>query len=284
MSELFTGLRAGGAACPSDLVLDRLAAGELPGDQARSTRAHVETCEHCTARMKETSFDAFPEVDAGALLERIRRGAAAKERPQDAGDGLPTPITAHRRSRFLRGPAVATLALAACLALLFVTRKADDGTGGPGGAGETGSPEVIRLKGGRVLHVYRMTDTGSEEILSGTRLAPGARIRFVVDLPSEGRVLIVGREQSGALYTAWPLGPADAAQMQRPAGPGQALPGAVALDDKPGKETLFLVHCPTATGSPEARIQPLCTPRGPDAAPACPPECALSPFVLDKAK
>lgn len=281
MSELFTGLRAGGAACPSDLVLDRLSAGELPGDQEQRTRAHVATCEHCTARMKETRFDAFPEVDAGALLERIRKGAATPEdpkAPKDASDGLPTPITAHRRFRFLRAPAVATLALAACLALFFVMRPASDGTG------ETDGPDVIRLKGGRVLHVYRMTETGSEEILSGTRLAPGERIRFVVDLPSEGRVLIVGREQSGALYTAWPLGPADAGQMQRPAGPGQALPGAVALDDKPGKETLFLVHCPTATGSPQARIQPYCTPRGPDAAPACPPECALSPFVLDKAK
>ena len=68
------------------------------------------------------------------------------------------------------------------------------------------------------------------------------------------------------------------------AGEGLQLPGAVALDDSLGRETLYLVHCP-------ANVEPRCSAPavgpGSDAAPAspaCPAGCSLTAFVLNKSR
>jgi hypothetical protein len=124
----------------------------------------------------------------------------------------------------------------------------------------------VRLKGGLALHVHRQRGSASEEAVSGGRFADGDRLRFVVDLPAPGQVMIQGVEATGNVYRAWPL---DGAAAPLPAGPGQVLPGAVSLDGARGRELLYLVHCPgppTCTGAP----------------PRCQPGCATTAFVLDK--
>ena len=249
----FLSLRSGGPGCPSDLTLDRLHAGELAPELAQSTTQHVAGCAACHARMAErrAGFDALDGVDARVMLGRIRTGlekpASFRERLWAMLRRLSVPLSA--------------VAAAAVVLLLVLTGQESDGPG-------------TRLKGSSTLHVFRLRGDHAEEVLSGDPFAPGDRLRFTVDLSSEGYVNVVGVEASGALYTAWPLD--SGVQTRMAAGRGIELSGAVALDAKPGRETLYLVHCPLAVGPPA------CTSAGPEAKPACPEACTLTPFVLRK--
>jgi hypothetical protein len=264
----FDHLREGGPGCPSSLVLDRLLAGELPPGEAAEVTAHAAACDVCARRVttRRAGFAAFPGVDAGALQARI----AARARP-------PAPALVGLRRAAIglvrRGPrsvAAASVAAAAVAVAVLATVVAPRPPGEP-------SEETVAVKGGPALHVYRLRDERAEEVPSGTRVAPGDRLRFVVDLPAAGTVAIVGVERSGRLYTAWPPPGTDVGEARREGGVRQELAGAVAVDDAPGPETLYLVHCPGETAGP-----PVCTSRGAQVPPLCPAGCALTPFVLAK--
>ena len=276
-------LRQGRADCPSDLALDRLHAGELPSAESQRLTAHVEACPSCPARlaMRQAGFGALPEVDPRPLLSTIRRRLHES-----------AAVPAGRRWLRQLGMFFAPMAAAtAALFVLLVVRKGppEHPSGTPPTAGEPGT-DVVRAKGGLGLHVYRYRDghsdsppagpaeqaTGGQEALSGERFAPGDRLRFVVDLPTSGQVSIVGIEAAGGLYLAWPS-PGSTEPTLRPAGKGQELPGAVALDSSPGRETLYLVHCPQASTPPQ------CTSQGAKERPQCGTGCAMVSFVIDKA-
>ncbi len=244
----FDALREGRSDCPSDFALDRLLGGALPDAEADTLHAHTGGCEVCLERLatRRAGFDAIPEADEGALL----RSLLARNEVSETVVG--------RLLSWLTGSAwfaipVTLAAAAAALVLLLPAEMTEPPLEG----------DTVRMKGAPVLHVYRLRAGHSEEAISGDRFTPGERLRFVVDLPAEGRVRIVGVEGSGAVYTAWPLEPE--AKMERPAGDGQKLPGAVKLDQAPGREVLYLVHCPTGAGPPT------CIAHGADERPECPP-------------
>ncbi|XXF79966.1 zf-HC2 domain-containing protein [Myxococcaceae bacterium GXIMD 01537] len=247
-------LRAGGPDCPSDLALDRLHAGELPPEQAQMLERHAEGCAACGPRLAErkAGFAGIEGVDPRAMLARIRTGLDERPRPSFTG-------RIAEGARRLLVPAAA-LAVAGLAVMVLSPRDVD----GP----------RTRFKGGPVLHVFRLVGERPVEAGSGDAFAPGDRLRFVVDLPSEGDVAVLGVESSGTLYTAWPLDPATPTHLA--AGTGVELPGAVALDAQPGRETLYLVHCPSAPGPTG------CASAGPGAAPQCPAGCVSTPFVLNK--
>lgn len=259
----FHAARAGRAECPSHYLLDCLAADELPMAQAATVRAHAAQCAACGA-----DLEASLPPSAHELLQRLRAQA-----PQLAANAPPERRSRARRAAVWLGAPLALAAACALVLLLPLRRPPEDAAGPEPGRG---AEDVVRAKGGaaQALHVHRLVDGRSEEVASGVRLAPGARLRFVVDLPAAGTVAVVGVESGGALYPAWPLQGED---PRRLAGSGQALPGAVALDQVPGRETLYLVHCPGADGA-----APRCTAAGASAPPACPRGCALSAFVIDK--
>jgi hypothetical protein len=248
----FSTLRAGRAECPSDFTLDRLHTGELPAEQSQAAERHVAGCADCGARMAErrAGFDAIPGVDPRVMLGRIRTGL---DRPASLPERLRGGV------RRLLAP-LAVVATAA-IALVVVTR------------GDV-EPVETRMKGALALHVYRLAGERAEEMVSGGAFSPGDRLRFAVDLPAEGHVTVLGVEASGALYTAWPLDAETATRFDK--GKGIELSGAVSLDAQPGRETLYLVHCPTQVGPPR------CTSQGADAAPACPAGCVSSAFVMEK--
>lgn len=248
----FSSLRSGGPECPSDLALDRLHAGELPPEVAQRTAQHVAGCAGCGARMAErrAGFGGLDGVDPRGMLGRIR-------------SGLDTPASLSERLWGLLRRVSAPLALVAAAAVVLLLVRPGDVTA-PG----------TRLKGSSTLHVFRLRGDHAEEVLSGEPFAPGDRLRFTVDLPTEGYVKVLGVESSGALYTAWPLDPG--VQTRLAAGHGIELSGAVSLDAQPGRETLYLVHCPLAVGPPA------CTAASPEAGPVCPKDCTRAPFVLDK--
>ncbi len=251
----FSNLRQYRPECPSDWMLDRLHSGEVAEPEAGATRQHIAGCETCTARMaeREAGFNAISGADPRAMLARIRAGVDSRARPS----------LLERLRAWGRG-FLAPVALAAAAVLVVVLVTGNEQTG-----------VDTRMKGGLTLHVFRLAGEHAEEALSGDRFAPGDRLRFIVDLPSGGHVSVLGIEASGALYTAWPLEPG--MQTRFAAGTGIELPGAVALDDQPGRETLYLVHCPIKVGTPACSL-------GTGGKPSCPESCAMTPFVLDKAR
>lgn len=253
-------LRAGQKGCPSDLMLDRLCAGELSSDKQRELQSHIAACAVCPARMtqRQAGFAAFADLDTRPLLSAIVRRVSEE---QEA-----------RQRRFSVGKLLLWLtpvgAAAAVSVFLLVGR--DPATVHP-------PDEVMtREKGSVTLHVFRQVGQGASESLSGDSFRPGDRLRFAVDLSKQAQISVLGVESSGTLYVAWPQDPSAATLYA--AGKGQALPGAVVLDDNLGKETLYLVSCP-ASGSAPAK---LCKSGGPGAAPQCGSDCLLSAFVLNK--
>lgn len=249
--DFLQSLRHGGADCPSDFALDALHARELERAETESLQRHLAGCADCAERQRERTlgFDTAESPDARLLLARIRARLEAS----------PPSFTQQLR-RWLAPVLIATVTTAAAIAVV-ATRT---------------HPDAVRWKGGSAtLHVFRLQDGHAVEAFSGDRFAPGDRLRFRVDLVQEGRVSIVGVEPSGRLYRAWPM-EGDPPLMAR--GQGLELPGAVALDDAPGPETLYLVHCPVEASDPDCRST------GPSTPPACAHGCTSSAFVLAKTK
>lgn len=265
--QILERLRQGKPQCPSDLALDRLHAGELTGASARELESHIDGCDVCPQRMQErrAGFDAWPAADPRPLLAGIRRGLHESE-------AAASPATSSLKSWLRLRSFFAAPLLAAAAALLLVMVVRQPGSNAP--TIPTGQLETTREKGGLALHVYRLVNGQSQPALSGEIFAPGDRLRFVVDLPARGYVNILGVESSGSQYVAWPT--EGAAAALRDSGKGQELPGAVSLDRSVGKETLYLVRCPEAVGSPHER----CTTTAGSL--SCPAACERTPFVLDK--
>jgi hypothetical protein len=258
-SQQLDNLRAGSATCPSDLLLDRLHAGELSGSAAREIEAHVAGCTLCPQRMAErrAGFDAFADLDARPLLAGIHRRLDAEKQ--------------QKASRFSLAKLFAILAPATALTAVMVFAML-------GRTPQVGGPELdtIREKGGSVLHVFRQTGESVKESLSGDEFYPGDHLRFVVDVKQRGRLAVLGVEASGVLYVAWPQG--EGISTLREAGPQQQLPGAVVLDENVGRELLYLVSCPESVGTPSS----LCKSTGAVTPPSCPAGCSQSVFVLNK--
>jgi len=260
--EPWARLAAGSPGCPSDLALDRLHAGELGDEQAASLRQHIAGCTRCPERMssRQAGFAAARDLDERALLASIRRRIDAE------------PPSLRSRVAGLLRRFGAPLSMAAGLAVVAVVLLSRSPTVTDGDIG----PDQTREKGGLSLSVFRLVNGRAQQALSGDHFVTGDRLRFVVDLPRAGQVAVLGVEGQGSLYVAWP---SDASATQRSAGKRQELPGAVALDGSIGKETLYLVLCPSTGPSPASACQAA---GSVGAAPSCPPGCLQTPFVLNK--
>ncbi|HEY3358375.1 MAG TPA: hypothetical protein VGQ83_34320, partial [Polyangia bacterium] len=206
----------------SDLILDRLVAGELDG---RPAAAHLASCLTCRRRIEE-----LRQAQRGA--ESAMRAAAARlveERRRRPGV----------RWRSLRVGLVGLAAAAAALLVIF---------GVPVHPGRRPAPIVApsgeRTKGAVALDlVVRRPDGRVELVLPGDTLAPGDAIRWRVSSDRPGFVAVVGLDQRGAVTPYYPRGAALA-----PVAPGrdQLLEGSIELDDAPGTERVQLVICPDA--------------------------------------
>lgn len=256
----FDSLRAGGADCPSDIRIEALHAGELTDLERTRLLAHTTDCGSCAARLAEyrAGFDAQPGADPVRMLAAIRAAAPAARRGPDV----------RRRIGWALG-----LAFTVSLVVAVVPR--DDAATPPQNVVTPAA--ATRTKGGLGLRVFRWKGDRAAETASGDAFRAGDRLRFVVDLPTHGQVNIIGVEPSGRHYVAWPVSSVPA---ETRLGPATQLPldGAVRLDDTVGTETLYLVQCSGSEG-PER-----CTTGGEVRVPTCPPQCAMTPFVLEKVR
>ncbi|MCB9522428.1 MAG: hypothetical protein H6702_03490 [Myxococcales bacterium] len=263
-------------ACPSELALRRFAAGALPAAEAAALQAHLDgPCTDCAAFVaaERAGPAGVPGLDPEAAFARILAGVAADEadaRLAAQTQAPPAPGLFERLKAWLtpQGLGLVALGAAAAAAAFLLTRPGDPGVIPP-------TPDGVRMKGDLALEVARKAADGAEAMASGDVFAPDDELRFVVSLPTAGRIAIVGVEADGTLYPAWPLPQHTGAQPDRQAGPKQALTGAVQLDGKPGREVLHLVLCP-------ADVPATCQSNGPDAAPRCPQGCRSTPFVVQK--
>lgn len=245
MSPDYSKVQEGCGKGPSERTLEVYRLGALDPSARAEVEAHVAGCAACEKRLAavKAGFAAFPALDERVVLGRVQAAYAARRRPW----------------RWLLLAPVA----AAALVLVWIR---------PIGLGPEDRGPIILAKGAAALRVFRQTgDRPAEEMLSGQAFRAGDRVRFVVDLPSAGTVRIYGIDGRGRSYVAWP---ADGGAGSLPADKGQEVPGAMELDDAPGAERLFLVHCPGAREAPSCKAGA--------AGLECPKGCTRTAFVIRK--
>jgi hypothetical protein len=232
-------------ACPSEAILDAI---ELDEPVDAPFRAHVQSCAVCVARLKERK-DAFAALDRPALVRAIHARVVEAEQAAEK----PSLGRSWRR-------AIAALSVAAAAGVAAVVMiQPVDSERSKGSIGF----DVFVEHGGDVRRAAR-----------NTVFHAGDRLRFEVDLPVAAHVLIVGVEADGTMYSAYPATASVAAAPKMAGGSDQVLPGAVELDEKPGREVLHLVACDREFGSSDVHQEKgtLVVPAG----------CVTTPFVLEK--
>ncbi len=200
---------------PSKLVLDRLATGELPMEQAEKLRADLspEALAHLDA--VERSKQHILPFDADALRARSTRTA-------DAPPVLPK---AANTRWFVSLLMIAAALLVAVLVIQSPeTELPDHYIGVRGTAGLT----VHQLQGDLMLPHQDQT-VGEGDVLG-----------FKVDGRGHQSVVLLSVDGTGALNVYWPERPGAAEPLQ---GHGdEALHGSLTLDDAPGPEVFIAVY------------------------------------------
>jgi hypothetical protein len=218
MSELsLPSLRPG---CLSDLVLDRLVAGELARTpEGTAAETHVAECARCSGRLA-TLRSSVENFASEVFLPGLVQQTAANV----------------RRARLVRAGSILAGAVAMAAGILVVMR--------PEPPAVTAKDPVLsgeRTKGGLSLTVVVKTSQGQiEEVLPGGTLSPGDAIRFVVGSDARGHIALVGIDAAPRVSAYVPDG--DSAMIVEK-GPPRALPGSIVLDDTLGPERLLLLRC-----------------------------------------
>jgi hypothetical protein len=230
--------------CPSDLVLAQYEARSLADPERAQIASHVAACSRCTRWLEEgrEAFDALPDADKHRIVTTMLEASkSAKRRPSPAWIGV--------------------FAAAAAAVLVISLPKIDPN--------EDTTPKGKGLS----LRVYRERQGSVEKALVGEPFQKDDRLRFEVDLPKPGHVMIVGVEERGDKYRCFPNRGDDSAAL--PAGERQLLPDTIQLDESVGQETLHLLLCPEPFGfddlrwSSEKRLE-------------VPPRCQSAVFGIQK--
>jgi len=252
---------------PSDLTLDRYLAGELDAEERAAVDAAVARSPEVAGRL-ETLRGGFPDPGLEARLwARVEAGLDEETLAPEARAlaGVPRPPWWRR---LLAGPRLAAaLGAVAAVTLAVVvpwpTASAPDGPS-------------LRLKGGVGLTVHRQVADGSEVVLSGATLPAGTTLRFTVDVPVAGQLMVVDVDARGVVAVAHPQDGSQAS-VAIASGRDQALGSAIALDDAPGDEYLHAVLCEAPFSARDV---------APGHAPGeltLPAGCTSAPFLFRKA-
>ena len=226
--------------CPSELTFDQLVLGELDAEAADALRAHAASCSHCAPLLSEVEagLGAYPQLDARrdhlvARIEHMHRQEVVLESKPTGAKAERSPrrgrarLTGHWRWGALSGVAVALLLTVGALR-------------------PTAESPATRLKGGVKLRVYRAVGETSKEVLTDEALRDGERLRFSVDVPPRGALMVVGVEASGRVFPYHPLHGRSLALTPAIVPPSGLLDAAVSLDASKGQEWIHLVWCERA--------------------------------------
>lgn len=214
---------------PSQLEIDR-ARLEEPGTE--STRAHLDGCEECKARVaklegQDSGYLASTFIAKEAQAVKKRAGGAPPRRLWAAGVGI---------------------AAAAGLAALMISPLLK-------------APAGERVKGNEPeLVVYRSREGKVVKVNEGDTFKAGDALRFEVVIPRAAHVVILGVDGTG---TVTPYSPPAGAATALTAG-RHTLPHAVKLDAVAGHERVMAFICDGPFSVDEARaaasVEPIARP------------------------
>jgi hypothetical protein len=231
--------------CPSEIDLDLFVWGDCSNRKANNIRRHLAACSACTKRLslRRQGFGVFEGVDETNMLTRLMKSIEGEEiqakvlhrlkqlRLQSQEHSHPAP---NRSTWFapswIFASALLVLIAVGLMCYLLSSREVIDPI------------DTVVIKGSLKLVVFREQNGRIEETFSGGNFQAGDRLRFVVDIPFDGYVLLLGIEQSGEKYLFYPAPPIQQSQkISR--GKNQLLAGASRLDDSLGEEWIYLLLC-----------------------------------------
>lgn len=209
------------------LLLERLALGELSEDEARAVRARLE---------ERGELSRLDELEASnrAILEELP--------PAQAAHQIETRLRLERerapeRPRALQWGGLGTLVAAAAAVVVFVAVPGVEQS-----ADKPAPPdEVIRTKGlAPKLVVHKRATTGVERLADGARAAPGDVLQIAYVAAGHRWGVIVSVDGAGAVTPHLPDGGGARAASLDSAG-AVSLDHSYQLDDAPSFERFFFV-------------------------------------------
>ncbi len=202
------------AGCLSDFAIDRLIVGELDDIARSATLDHAAACASCARRISE--------------LRGEHEHFATR----------PLPLFLGRRRRTVLGASAVLVAAALAVVVAMPPDEPNDPV-----APEPIS-DVVRTKGGDHLGLYLERDGQFEPLLSGERIAPGARVQLTYTAAGPGYLAIFGVDGVGKVQRHYPGEAHVHTGAFVHAGHDEALPLSLAFDATPGHEVLLAVFCP----------------------------------------
>ena len=236
-------------ACPSELELEQYGLGELEPIARVAVENAVKECSGCAARLALLSkgFEQFTQLDAEQMLSQISKATEGAVLPRQIAQALNE--TAPKKGQesvfsrilsWLTKPFLVPVMVGAAALIVYVTRAPEAPNGASPQAIDQTDLGGVRIKGQAIFEVYRARAGQIDTPSTGSSFKAGDRIRFRIKTQDKSFVMILGREASQNVYTAFPM---DSEQAQ-PVEIGRTdLPGSLELDDSVGKETLAAVIC-----------------------------------------
>jgi hypothetical protein len=213
-------------------LLERLAQGELAGDDAAAVRERLKA----EGRSPDDVLAALVLADRETLAAHPPAAVAAEVRRRAAPPARP-------RSSIVRATfAGATLATAGAVAVVLATGHLPSMPAAsplPGREPTTikGAPAAEKAR----LYVYRHASGGDQRLTDGERAAPGDLLQLAYAATAGGFGLLLSIDGAGTVTQHWPEpGSTRAAPLH--VGGEVRLPSAYELDNAPAFERFFLVR------------------------------------------
>jgi hypothetical protein len=231
-----------------DWLLERLAAGELPENQANELRAalHERGEDARLAALAVSNAEILAALPPDKVVAAIERRAAA------------------RRQLPVRRPLLALSLAATCAAGLAVFllvrppggRQPPSGSHGAAGplVDQPGTTGYTGIKGDPSLRIHRKTRTGEESLRADATVRKGDTLQLGYVARGKRFGVIASVDGRGTFTLHLPESPGPAAALER--GGERALPHAYELDDSPGFERFVFVTSdkPFATADVAAAV------------------------------
>jgi len=200
----------------TELTVDRFLVDELSGDALSSVQEHLDGCEICRVWIEDIrTFDA-------QAAERLRPPSVPQAK-----------VLAFPMKRIITNVAV----LAAAAALIFIVSRPGEEVPSPG-------RDIVTIKGSPLSWQVHIHD-GKEARLAapGTIVHPGERFGFKVKTKTDGYLAVLGVDQDGESYVAYPADDSGQAGTWQKSEKPAVLDGAMEFDVKSGHERLVAIFC-----------------------------------------
>lgn len=206
----------------SDWLMERIAAGDVPGDGTAEERAQLDALAESNAAILEE----LPVAAVAAEIERrlhVARAAAAHE----------------RRSRRRAWIGIGAVAAAAAVLAMFVLMRDDDS---PRQVAEYDPAQLdggVRIKGDARLVLHRKSGEAVTELRAGGMVTEGDRLQISYVSAGKPHGVILSIDGRGAVTLHYPSEPDQSTVL----GKGKAIPlrHSYRLDDAPDYERFFFI-------------------------------------------